>query len=120
MDDLRKLALSQLKRVLGMTDRTAVPLEQTVWNDGSENYARVIRLLLQGKSYETAKETLKQDIRFKEVVVEDTDKYVVEGMTECPKCKSRRVRTTEQQTRGCDESKTQFNLCVECKHQWKF
>lgn len=97
-----------------MTDRTAVPLEQKVYEEYRDNYARVIRLLLQGRDYRSIHTGTKLKI------VQSTDELVVEGMTTCPKCKGRRVRTTEMQTRGCDESKTQFNLCVECKHQWKF
>jgi DNA-directed RNA polymerase subunit M/transcription elongation factor TFIIS len=120
MTDLRKLAVLQLKCVLGMTDRIAKPLEENVWKAGQENYARSIRLLLKGEKYEDILTQLKMNVQVSEVVVENTDDMVVEGMTKCPKCKSRRVRTTEMQTRGCDESKTQFNQCVECKHQWKF
>jgi DNA-directed RNA polymerase subunit M/transcription elongation factor TFIIS len=120
MEELRKLARSQLKRVLGMTDRKAIPLEEMAWKNGKDNYARTIRLLLTGEKYEAVMAKLNINATVSEVIVENTDHLVVEGMTQCPKCRSRRVRTNEMQTRGCDESKTQFNQCVECKHQWKF
>lgn len=120
MEDLRKLARSQLKRVLGLTTRKVTPLEEMAWNNGQDNYTRVIRMLLQGEEYDDIMTRLNTNVPVANVILENTDHLVVEGMTQCPKCKSRRVRTNEMQTRGCDESKTQFNQCVECKHQWKF
>ena len=41
-----------------------------------------------------------------------------EGLIPCPKCKSKKVRTTQVQTRSADEPATLFNYCTICKNKW--
>ena len=43
---------------------------------------------------------------------------MLEGIYKCPKCGSKKVKTIQKQTRGSDESTTEFNSCV-CGHSWK-
>ena len=43
---------------------------------------------------------------------------MVEGIYKCPKCGSKKAKTIQKQTRGSDESTTEFNSCV-CGHNWK-
>jgi DNA-directed RNA polymerase subunit M len=38
---------------------------------------------------------------------------------ECPKCKNRRAYWWMVQTRGADESSTQFFRCTKCDHTWR-
>lgn len=43
---------------------------------------------------------------------------MIEGIYKCPKCNSKKVKTIQKQTRGSDESTTEFNSCV-CGYNWK-
>lgn len=43
----------------------------------------------------------------------------VEGDMQCGKCKSKRVKKQEVQTRSADESATVFCYCTSCGHRWK-
>ena len=45
---------------------------------------------------------------------------IVEGITECKKCGSKRVFSFTKQTRGGDESSTTFNECLQCKSKWTY
>jgi DNA-directed RNA polymerase subunit M/transcription elongation factor TFIIS len=45
---------------------------------------------------------------------------VVEGVTECKKCGSKRVFTYQLQDRASDESSSTINKCVKCKASWKY
>lgn len=45
---------------------------------------------------------------------------VVEGVTTCNKCGSKRVFTFQKQCRGSDEPMTTFAKCVECRSQWSY
>jgi DNA-directed RNA polymerase subunit M len=38
---------------------------------------------------------------------------------ECPKCKNRTAYWWMVQTRGADESSTQFFRCTKCNHTWR-
>jgi DNA-directed RNA polymerase subunit M/transcription elongation factor TFIIS len=58
--------------------------------------------------------------------IEEFDNYliipfeVVEGVTECPRCKSRRTLNVQKQTRSADEPMTTFSRCVDCGFQWTY
>ena len=43
---------------------------------------------------------------------------MLEGIYKCPKCGSKKVKTIQKQTRGSDESTSEFNSCV-CGYNWK-
>ena len=45
---------------------------------------------------------------------------IVEGVSECLKCGSKRVFTFSKQTRGSDEPMSTFAKCVECKANWMY
>jgi len=44
---------------------------------------------------------------------------VVEGVTECGKCGSRKTYSVQKQVRSSDEPMTTFSRCVECGNSWK-
>jgi DNA-directed RNA polymerase subunit M/transcription elongation factor TFIIS len=124
-DGLRKLSTSQLKRTLQMCVVDARALESRVLQFACSDvdmYTRLIRLLLQGLSYEDSTLEVQRDVEVEIVMENEAHKYVVDGETQCPKCKGMRVYKAYQQTRGCDEPTTQFNVCIntKCKHTWKF
>jgi DNA-directed RNA polymerase subunit M/transcription elongation factor TFIIS len=58
--------------------------------------------------------------------IEEHDDYlvnpfeVVDGVTECPKCKSRKTWSVQKQTRSSDEPMTTFSKCVQCDYQWAY
>jgi DNA-directed RNA polymerase subunit M/transcription elongation factor TFIIS len=45
---------------------------------------------------------------------------VVEGISECKKCGSKKTWNVQKQTRRADESSTTFSRCVMCGHQWSY
>lgn len=45
---------------------------------------------------------------------------VVEGVTNCKKCGSKRVFTYQKQTRGSDEPSSTFATCVLCNAKWVY
>lgn len=45
---------------------------------------------------------------------------IVEGITQCNKCGSKRVFSFTKQTRGGDESSTTFNECLNCRSKWSY
>ena len=42
-----------------------------------------------------------------------------ESLETCPACKENYVQCTTLQTRGADESMTEFYWCAKCQHRWK-
>lgn len=44
---------------------------------------------------------------------------VVEGVLDCPRCKSKRSFTFTSQTRSADEATTVFAECADCGKKWK-
>jgi transcription elongation factor S-II len=44
---------------------------------------------------------------------------VEEGIEQCRKCKGRKLKITEMQTRSADEPMTRFIECIECGNKWK-
>ena len=58
--------------------------------------------------------------------IQEHDEYlahpfeIVEGVTECGKCGSKRTWNVQKQTRGQDEPMTTFSRCVECGNQWTY
>jgi DNA-directed RNA polymerase subunit M/transcription elongation factor TFIIS len=119
MTDIREIAIVRLKSVISGTDDEIRGVEAVAWGQG-DNYPRIIRGLLKGLSIEEAIERCNIQIVHDEMLSDEEDQYTVEGATVCPKCKGRRVRFIEKQTRSADEALTQFNKCVECKFRWKF
>ena len=116
---IRKLALQRLRGVINGTEIQIRAVEQAAFEEG-ENYCRVIRGILNGLHLDEAIRQCKVEIVHEEVLSDDEDQYVVKGSITCPKCKGRRVRYIEKQTRSADESQTLFNKCVDCKFRWKF
>ena len=63
--------------------------------------------------------------------IDDTEKVVVIGQKDrklstlpktkitCPKCENKQAYWWMVQTRGIDESSTQFYRCTECGHTWR-
>jgi DNA-directed RNA polymerase subunit M/transcription elongation factor TFIIS len=45
---------------------------------------------------------------------------VVEGISECMKCHSKKTWSVQKQTRSSDEPMTTFTHCVECGHRWVY
>lgn len=45
---------------------------------------------------------------------------VIEGITECGKCHSKRTYTYQKQVRSCDESSTTFAQCMNCNTRWTY
>lgn len=45
---------------------------------------------------------------------------VVEGISECFKCHSKRTWSVQKQTRSSDEPMTTFTHCVDCGHRWTY
>jgi DNA-directed RNA polymerase subunit M/transcription elongation factor TFIIS len=45
---------------------------------------------------------------------------VVEGVTECPKCRGLKTWSVQKQTRSSDEPMTTFSMCVDCKFRWTY
>lgn len=58
--------------------------------------------------------------------IDEHDEYlvkpfeVVDGVTECGKCGSKKTWSVQKQTRGSDEPMTTFSRCVTCGHQWTY
>ncbi len=58
--------------------------------------------------------------------IEEFDEYllnpfeVVEGISECSKCHSKKTWSVSKQLRSCDEPMTTFSRCVICGHQWSY
>jgi DNA-directed RNA polymerase subunit M/transcription elongation factor TFIIS len=58
--------------------------------------------------------------------IEEYDEYlvnpfeVVEGVSECHKCHSKRTWSVQKQTRGGDEPMTTFSKCVDCGNRWVY
>ncbi len=48
------------------------------------------------------------------------DNEVKDGMFTCGKCKSRKTKYYQLQTRSADEPMTTFVTCVKCGNRWKF
>jgi len=95
-------------------------LSYRAWKEDEDRYCDIIRLLLSGQTFEESISLLNKDLTFDIVDPEAMNKYVIEGYLHCPKCNGCRISSEEAQTRSCDESKTQFNTCITCRHQWKF
>jgi DNA-directed RNA polymerase subunit M/transcription elongation factor TFIIS len=45
---------------------------------------------------------------------------VVDGVVECPRCKSKRTWNIQKQVRSSDEPMTTFSRCVDCGFQWSY
>lgn len=45
---------------------------------------------------------------------------VVEGISECSKCHSRKTWSVQKQTRSSDEPMTTFTHCVDCGNKWTY
>lgn len=45
---------------------------------------------------------------------------VVEGISECGKCHSKKTWSVQKQIRCSDEPMTTFSRCVECGNQWSY
>lgn len=45
---------------------------------------------------------------------------VVEGISECGKCHSKKTWSVQKQVRCSDEPMTTFSRCVECGNQWSY
>ncbi len=45
---------------------------------------------------------------------------VVEGINQCPRCKSKRTWNIQKQVRSSDEPMTTFSRCVDCGYNWSY
>ncbi len=45
---------------------------------------------------------------------------IEEGVSQCPKCKCKKILTTAKQTRGGDEGTSTFYLCSNCSYKWVY
>lgn len=148
-DNIRSRAKQALQTVL-TSEKNIDLIEKTVYKLSQNNVSRdqefsestytrniyqIIGLLLStnkdmGKIGKVLKE---QKIGWKAPIfdnvsrkLEEYDDYlvkpfeVVEGVTECGKCHSKKTWNVQKQTRGGDEPMTTFSRCVQCGHQWSY
>lgn len=64
------------------------------------------------------------DVTQQELIIEDERRRaaannVPEGLFECRKCKSKKTRYYQMQTRSADEPMTTFVTCLQCNTRWK-
>ena len=52
-------------------------------------------------------------------VIATTDTGIKEGEFQCSRCKSRKIKSTQLQTRKADEGFTTFLQCTKCSKRWK-
>ena len=118
---LRDTAVARLLNKRDTNTDTARRLEQLAFSSGPSMYPRLIRLLLKHVkwSFKKAHDELTKDVSVERQKENEDDKYVEEGEVTCGRCKSKRVRKMELQTRSSDESATTFYKCVNCKKRWK-
>jgi DNA-directed RNA polymerase subunit M/transcription elongation factor TFIIS len=60
----------------------------------------------------------KKIIEFDDYLVKPFE--VVEGVSECSKCHSKKTWSVQKQTRSSDEPMTTFTNCVDCGHRWSY
>ena len=54
-----------------------------------------------------------------DIVIENDQNEVQDGIFQCRKCNSRKTTYYSLQTRSADEPMTNFITCIICKHRWK-
>lgn len=60
-----------------------------------------------------------QQIRIGEEIRRAAAEKVPEGLFQCRKCKSKKTRYYQMQTRSADEPMTTFVTCLQCSTRWK-
>jgi transcription elongation factor S-II len=63
---------------------------------------------------QTAKDTQSETDMFKVCVKS------LNNLKKCGKCKKRKCKYYQMQTRSADEPMTTFVTCMECNHRWRF
>jgi len=137
----RELSLKALSTVL-KSEKNCTIFEKYIYekcSDDEEMYTwcvyQVVGLLLQnlGKMKEIAKNVKEGKIGWESETydsisskISEFDEYlvkpfeVVEGISECGKCHSKKTWSVQKQVRSSDEPMTTFSRCVECGNQWSY
>ena len=90
-------------------------------SDDNKNTQRIAKQIKSGKI--GWKSSTYKDISGR---LEEFDNYlvtpfeVVEGVSQCGKCQSKKTWSVQKQTRSSDEPMTTFSRCVECGNQWSY
>ena len=79
-------------------------------------YRLIVRRCIKNKSWDV-KLALKEDSYIYKQ--KEKEEVVVDGDIQCFKCKSKKVKKIEKQTRSADESATIFAFCTICGNRWK-
>ena len=139
--DTRKLAIKCLKCVLEK-ENNCIILEKLVkkaTGDDTEFYIwaiyQICGLLLKKEKTvkEVGVEVGKGNIGWKSCTytdisqkIEEFDDYlvnpfeIVQGVSQCEKCGSKRTWNVQKQTRSSDEPMTTFSRCVDCGNSWSY
>lgn len=64
-------------------------------------------------------DAMKQEIHIEEERRRAAAENVPEGLFQCRKCKSKKTRYYQMQTRSADEPMTTFVTCLQCSTRWK-
>jgi len=64
-------------------------------------------------------DAMKQELAIEEERRRAAAENVPEGLFQCRKCKSRKTRYYQMQTRSADEPMTTFVTCLQCSTRWK-
>jgi DNA-directed RNA polymerase subunit M/transcription elongation factor TFIIS len=144
LDDLRSKTKEYLKEFLSLSGRFTSDTErlEKAINDNLPNkteYMNIVKFVigaLEDKSMKVDEIIMEikerkyndylsklfkesEDEFRKEIIKILTPIQVVEGLFECPRCKSKKTKSTEVQTRSADEPPTYFILCLNCGYRWR-
>ena len=64
-------------------------------------------------------DAMRQEIAIEEERRRSAAENVPEGLFQCRKCKSKKTRYYQMQTRSADEPMTTFVTCLQCSTRWK-
>lgn len=130
----RELSLKVLSTAL-KSEKNCSVFEKYMCGQDKDSLYGVVGLLLKdvGKMKEILKDVKAGKIGWESETynsisskIEEFDEYlvkpfeVVEGISECGKCHSKKTWSVQKQVRCCDEPMTTFSRCVECGNQWNY
>ena len=108
--------------ISNLMDKENIEFRQKVLNDQISPETLTTMDVLEMTSKEIKDKTEKIERDGLEKIRSDYDKEhtkIEEGLYTCFKCKSKKTRQYEQQTRSADEPMTIFVTCVDCGNSWR-